>query len=248
MRLWPVVVTNADSEAETGLGVWRRWPGHPLTTTGSVLGPGGREQSAGEGTSDCFFEKREELWKSKTGCGEVGTGGWSALPRSKLSMPGITKPSSSKERVKHPAAACLRIELRPKGLERRTAKGDRARPIVPKRLWNDIPGWISLHAERGAKKRCTPPPHPGIPWAIASSRSRVRTPPRCCCRRNPRCAPGQNLPLSHLPPPCLARSDGAGAGMAARYCPRRTTAVGTAAARSEDAIRSRARVHPSTRA
>ena len=58
----------------------------------------------------------------------------------------------SAERV-HPAAACLRIDLKVKGLQRR-GKGDRCRPIVPKKLWKDVPGWIALYAERGVARKC----------------------------------------------------------------------------------------------
>ena len=59
--------------------------------------------------------------------------------------------------AKHPAAQYRRIELSyPNGfnIARRRANGPPNRPILPKRLWKDIPGWISLFAERGAAKKC----------------------------------------------------------------------------------------------
>jgi hypothetical protein len=93
------------------------------------------------------------------------------------SMPGVTKPSSSRDRT-HPAAACLRIDLRPRGLQRRTSKGDRSRPLIPKRLWKEIPNWIALFAERGQKKKYVLPIGPR-PWSGYSIPNRPRNAPPC---------------------------------------------------------------------
>ena len=56
------------------------------------------------------------------------------------------------------AHECVRIELNhPMGFRRANRKADAgglSRPIVKKKKWNDLPGWIMLHAERGAVKKC----------------------------------------------------------------------------------------------
>lgn len=193
------------------------------------------------------LEEREET-SQRTGA--KATGAHSVLCSSPSccaghwSMPGVTKPSSSRDRT-HPAAACLRIDLRPRGLQRRTSKGDRSRPLIPKRLWKEIPNWIALFAERGQKKKYVLPIGPR-PWSGYSIPNRPRNAPPCNPspvprRRHPRIFGHTLLTL----PVCHANAlFFAGAGTAARCFLRRTTAANMTAARSADAIRRHARDSP----
>ena len=71
-----------------------------------------------------------------------------------LHMPAAIK----RERRPHPAANFVKVSLNhPPGVfkvAQRKANGGPQRPIVLKRRWKDLPGWIALYAERGAAKKC----------------------------------------------------------------------------------------------